>query len=119
MQDKAFSNDERIRNEMAKRRSQVPEANRPRRLIRDSDYDERMKLAMAAEQGAKQNKRELWSEAEMKRWNPPADAQMLNNYSDHKPWFKDIASLVDADPRLAELSRDPNSWKRARRSCPG
>jgi hypothetical protein len=54
MQDKAFSNDQRMRTEMEKRRSQVPVENRPRRLIPDSDYAERMKQAMAAEQNAKQ-----------------------------------------------------------------
>jgi endonuclease YncB( thermonuclease family) len=86
----------------------------PQRLISDTDYADRMKRLAAAEQDAKQNKRGLWSDAEMKRWNPPADAQMLKDYSDHKPWFKNIVSLVDADPRLVELSRDPDSWKRAR-----
>jgi endonuclease YncB( thermonuclease family) len=86
----------------------------PQRLISDGDYSDRMKRLAAAEEDAKQNKRGLWSDTEMKRWNPPTDAQMLKDYSDHKSWFKNIASLVDADPRMAELSRDPESWKRAR-----
>ena len=50
----------------------------------------------------------------MKRWNPPTDAQMQKDYADHKSWFKSVASLVQADPRLAEVSRDSESWKRAR-----
>jgi endonuclease YncB( thermonuclease family) len=86
----------------------------PQRLISDSDYADRMRRLAAAEQYAKQNKMGLWSDAEMKRWNPPADAQMLKDYSDHKSWFKNVASLVGANPRMAELSRDPESWKRAR-----
>jgi endonuclease YncB( thermonuclease family) len=86
----------------------------PQRLISDGDYADRMKRLAAAEQDAKENRRGLWSDAEMKRWNPPADAQMLQDYSDHKSWFKNVASLVDAEPRLAEVSRDPESWKRAR-----
>jgi endonuclease YncB( thermonuclease family) len=86
----------------------------PQRLISDSDYADRMKRLAAAEQDAKQNKRGLWSDAEMKRWTPPTDAQMLKDYSGHKSWFKNVVSLVDEEPRLAELSRDPESWKRAR-----
>ena len=86
----------------------------PQRLISASDYADRMKRLAAAEEDAKQNKKGLWSDAEMKRWNPPTDAQMLKDYSDHESWFKNVASLVNADPRLAELSRDPESWKRTR-----
>jgi hypothetical protein len=73
-----------------------------------------MKRLAAAEQDAKQNKRGLWSDVEIKRWNPPTDAQMLKDYSDHTSWFKNVVSLIDADPRLAGLSRDPESWKRVR-----
>jgi endonuclease YncB( thermonuclease family) len=86
----------------------------PQRLISDSDYADRMKRLAAAEQDAKQNKRGLWSDVEIKRWNPPTDAQMLKDYSDHTSWFKNVVSLIDADPRLAGLSRDPESWKRVR-----
>ena len=83
------------------------------RLISDSDYADRMKHVAAAEQEAKQNKKGLWSDVEMKRWNPSTDAQMFRDYADHKSWFKNVASLVQADPRLAKLSRDQESWKRA------
>jgi endonuclease YncB( thermonuclease family) len=86
----------------------------PQRLISDDEYAERMKRLAAAEQDAKANKKGLWSDAEMKRWNPPTDAQMQKDYADHKSWFKSVASLVQADPRLAEVSRDSGSWKRAR-----
>lgn len=86
----------------------------PQRLISDDEYAERMKRLAAAEQDAKANKKGLWSDAEMKRWNPPTDAQMQKDYADHKSWFKSVASLVQADQRLAEVSRDSESWKRAR-----
>lgn len=85
----------------------------PQRLISDDEYAERMKRLAAAEQDAKANKKGLWSDAEMKRWNPPTDEQMQKDYADHKSWFKSVASLVQADPRLAEVSRDSESWKRA------
>jgi hypothetical protein len=39
---------------------------------------------------------------------------MLKDYSDHKSWFDRVASLVQADPRPAEISRDPESSRRAR-----
>ncbi len=87
----------------------------PQRLISDDEYAERMKRLAAAEQDAKANKKGLWSDAEMKRWNPPTDEQMQKDYADHKSWFKSVASLVQADPRLAEVSRDSESWKRAAR----
>ena len=86
----------------------------PQRLISDDEYADRMKRLAAAEQDAKADKKGLWSDAEMKRWNPPTDSQMLKDYADHKSWFKRVAYLVQADPRLAEVSRDPESWKRAR-----
>lgn len=57
MPEKVFSNDQRMRAEMEKRRLQVPEENRPRRLISDSDYAEKMKQALVAEQDAKQHKK--------------------------------------------------------------
>jgi endonuclease YncB( thermonuclease family) len=110
---KAFD-DPRLATGRAQIEKERAEEQAPQRLISDSDYADRMKRLAAAEEDAKQNKKGLWSDAEMKRWNPPTDAQMLKDYSDHKSWFKNVASLVNADPRLAELSRDPESWKRAR-----
>src|SRR5260221_637592 len=105
LQDKAFSNDQRMRTEIEKRRSQVPEENRPRRLIPDSDYAERMKQAMAAEEEAKQQKKELWSDAAKRQRNTPtADPLMLEDYSDHKSWFNNVASLINADPHLELFS---------------
>jgi endonuclease YncB( thermonuclease family) len=97
--------------EIAKERA---EEELPRRLILDSDYAKRMKRVAVAEHDAQRGKRGMWSDVEMKRWNPPSDAQMIKDYADHKSWFKDIATSTGEDPRLANVSRDPESWKRAR-----
>jgi hypothetical protein len=108
MQDKAFSNDQRMRTEMEKRRSQVPEENRPRRLISDSDYAERMKHAMVAEQDAKQEKKGLWSDAttrpldasisdRMSRESFPARDLYVSGISAHRLGDPDIYCLVGQD----------------------
>jgi endonuclease YncB( thermonuclease family) len=85
----------------------------PQRLISDSDYSNRMQRLAAAEEEAKQGKNGLWSDEEIRRWNPPTDAQMLKDYAEHKRWFNDVASLVEAEPHLAEVSRDRESWGHA------
>jgi endonuclease YncB( thermonuclease family) len=85
----------------------------PERLISDSDYSKRMQRLAAAEQQAEESKSGLWSDSEIRRWKPPTDAQMLQDYAEHRPWFDEFASLVHAEPRLAEITRDPESWAHA------
>ncbi len=78
-----------------------------RRLISASEYAERMVRAKAAELEAQRDKVGLWSDAEMKRWNPPTDTQMIWSYQQHKRVFARIESLLHADERLIEVNWDP------------
>jgi len=86
----------------------------PQRLISDDDYAARMRRAQEAEEAAQHSKKGLWSDEGMKRWKPPSDEQLLADYASHKAVFQTIAHLVVGDGRLAQLSRDPATWERAR-----
>lgn len=83
------------------------------RLLPDSSYSERMKLAEAAERDAERHQRGLWSEAGSKLWRPPADARMEEVFEHHENWFREIASLIQAEPRLLDVNRSPESRTQA------
>jgi hypothetical protein len=86
------------------------------RFISAPDYAERMKRAAAAEQEARQRKAGLWSDAEVRRWNPPTDAQMIEEYRQHKSQFARVAALVRADERSTSVNWSAKSRAAARKS---
>lgn len=107
-------NDPRLASTKAQIEKERAQETPPQRLISDGDYAARMRRAQEAEETARRSKKGLWSDEGMKRWKPPSDEQLLADYATHKGLFHAITHLVASDGRLAQLSRDPATWERAR-----
>jgi hypothetical protein len=102
-----------LRQRLEQERAQIPEENRPHRLIADSNYAAKMQLVARAEQEAKRDKKGLWSDAGLKERSPPKDSYLLTTFEQHPDWFHTIANLARADPRFLEINQEPPTWDHA------
>jgi hypothetical protein len=103
-----------IRQQLEQETGQIPEENRPHRLITNSDYAAKKQLVMQAEQDARRGKRGQWSDAGLKGRSPPKDSYLMDIFAEHSDWFHTIANLLRADPRFLDINQEPPSWDRAR-----
>jgi hypothetical protein len=103
-----------VRQQLEQERGQIPEENRPHRLITNSDYAAKKQLVMQAERDAKRDKRGQWSDAGLKGRSPPKDSYLMDTFAEHSDWFHTIANLVRADPLFLDINQEPLTWDRAR-----
>jgi hypothetical protein len=92
----------------------IPDKDRPRRLVSDDAYAAMMNRISEAGAQAQRSKKGMWSDAGLKGRSPPTDEYLIGEYRHHKHWFDRIRTLLTEEPRLADVNQDAMTWETAR-----